>query len=295
MNIPFTMLPGSVITDEGQGHLPRFTVAPKTCGAHIYLHGAHVTHWQPSGHAPVLWVSRQSAFASDKPIRGGVPLCFPWFGAKADDASAPMHGLARTAEWQLSEAHERDDATQLVFVPREAVGTKDGWPQQAAVEFIVTAGSQLEMEFRVANQSQSTLQYEIAFHTYFAVSDVRHIEISGTEGLKYFDKVAQEERQQEDAPLRFIGETDRMYNGTQSTCVLRDAGLKREIRVEKSGSNSTIIWNPWFDKARKMPDFGDEEWTGMVCIETANAGSDAVTLQPGQSHTTRAIIQVRRI
>ncbi len=295
MNIPFTMLPGSVITDEGQGHLPRFTVAPKTCGSHIYLHGAHVTHWQPSGHAPVLWVSRQSAFAGDKPIRGGVPLCFPWFGAKADDASAPMHGLARTAEWQLREAHERNDATQLVFVPREAVGTKAGWPQHAAVEFIVTAGSHLEMEFRVVNQGQSPLRYEIALHTYFTVSDVRHIEISGTEGLKYFDKVAQEERQQEDAPLRFTGETDRMYNGTQSTCVLRDAGLKREIRVEKSGSNSTVIWNPWIDKARKMPDFGDEEWTGMVCIETANVGSDAITLQPGQSHATRAIIQVRRI
>jgi glucose-6-phosphate 1-epimerase len=295
MQNPFLPLPTSVVPDEGQGHLPRFVVSSDACSAHIYLHGAHVTHWQPQGHAPVLWMSQQSAFATDKPIRGGVPICFPWFGPKADDNSAPMHGLARTDDWQLREAQEQDGATRLVLVPDEAVTTKAGWPQEATVEFIVTVGSTLEMEFHVANQGQSTLSYEIALHTYFAVSDIRQIEISGTEGATYFDKVAQQQRQQEDALLRFEGETDRLYNGTQNTCTLRDPGLKRQIVVEKSGSNSTVIWNPWIDKAGKMPDFGDEEWNQMVCIETANAGADAVKLAPGETHITRAHISVQHV
>jgi glucose-6-phosphate 1-epimerase len=295
MNDSNLSLPAGVALEPAQGGLPRLEIHNQNAAAEIYLHGAHITHWQPASQRPVLWVSSQSTFAPTKAIRGGVPLCFPWFGPKADDATAPLHGLARIAEWQLRSATEENGATQLAFVPTAEVVSQNGWPQDAAVELNVSVGKELEIAFSVTNRGQSTLQYEIALHTYFAVSDAQQIEIRGTEGAKYFDKVAQSSAQQDAAPLRITQETDRVYFDNQSTCILRDAGWNREISVQKSGSNTTVIWNPWLEKARNLPDFGDEEWTQTVCIETANAGANAIVLAPGQSHRTHARIAVQSL
>jgi glucose-6-phosphate 1-epimerase len=139
-------------------------------------------------------------------------------------------------------------------------------------------------------------QFEDALHTYLSVSDIRHIAISGLETARYLNKVPQlEMREPSGATLRFMEETDRVYMDTLETVILQDPGFARKITVAKTGSRSTVIWNPWIDKSRRMPDFGDDEWTGMVCIETANVGANAVTLQPGQSHSTQALISVNHI
>lgn len=278
---------------SGQNDLPRWTIENQHATAEIYEHGAQLMHWQPKNQEPVLWLSAQSTFAPDKAIRGGVPLCFPWFGPKANDEQAPAHGIARIGNWRLTGFSQPDlHSNAVVFEPDEAMRAHPDWPDGCQVQHRVAIGAELEMNFSAYNAGQSTLEFEIALHSYFAVGDVRQIEILGLEAAKYFDKVAGVERDAEQAPIRFSGETDRVYSDIQSQCVIVDPIKNRQI-VVRSASQSTVVWNPWIDKAARMNDFGSDEWTQMVCVETANIGRNRVRLEPGQTQVTSANIKLR--
>jgi glucose-6-phosphate 1-epimerase len=257
----------------------------------VYLHGAHVTAWQPAGASPVLWVSRDSLFEPDKPIRGGVPICFPWFAAHPTDASAPMHGFARLADWRLAEASASRGAVHLSFVLTADEQSSPSWPHRFRAEFRVGFGATLDMALDVSNPGPDPLTYEAALHTYFAVGDIRKASVTGLGGVEYLDKVEGFARKRQDAaPLVFAGETDRIYLDTEATVVIHDPVLKRRVEVGKSGSQSTIVWNPWIARARALADFGDDQWIEMLCIETANVRERAVTLEPGSHHSMRAAV-----
>ncbi|MDF2439883.1 MAG: glucose-6-phosphate 1-epimerase [Abditibacteriota bacterium] len=286
------LLPAGVRFDNGRGNLPKLVIENEHATAEIYLHGAHLTHWQPSGQEPVLWTSEQSVFASGQAVRGGVPICFPWFGANTSDPDAPLHGLARLMDWKLLSAVESDEGTIVTLTP-EQPHESQGWPRGCEARFAITVGAKLEMLFVVANTDDESIAYEIALHTYFAVGDAMQIEISGTQNQKYFDKAAGSDAEQDGSPIRISAETDRVYFDSNATCVLHDPVLKRDITVSKDGSLTTVVWNPWVDKAATMADFGDDEWKQMVCIETANAGRNAITLAPGESHSTTAVLEVQ--
>jgi glucose-6-phosphate 1-epimerase len=289
-----TTLPSSVSLEPGQGGLPRLTVVNPMARAEVYLHGAHVTAWQPAGHAPVLWMSRASYWDAARPIRGGVPICFPWFGAHPSDTSAPSHGFARLRDWTLIEA--RDDgqgATHLAFRLTGDAPAPAAWPHPFEATFRVSVGPALLMTLEVRNPAAGAFSFEEALHTYFAVGDVRRVEITGLEGADYLDKVGgTTRRSQGPEPIRFTAETDRVYLATQQACTISDPAQGRRIVVRKSGSDATVVWNPWVAKAKAMPDFGDDEWPGMVCVETGNVNVHAVTLAPGASHAMTAAIEV---
>lgn len=289
-----TTLPPSVVLAPGNGGLPRLTITNDRASAEIYLHGAHVTAWQPRGHAPVLWMSGTSYWQDAKPIRGGVPICFPWFGPHASDPSAPGHGFARLLDWTLVEARDdADGATHLVFELPAPTPPPAAWPHACAATFRVTIGSSLTMALEVRNPGSEPFTFEAALHTYFTVQDVRTIAIRGLEGTEYLDKVGGTTRRRQGAdPIRFEGETDRVYLATQAACTIDDPGLRRRIVVGKRGSDATVVWNPWVAKAKAMPDYGDDEWPGMVCVETCAVNVHAVTLAPGASHTLTATIDV---
>lgn len=272
---------GKAAVVAGQGGLPRVDVTTAAATGSVYLHGAHVTAYQPAGCAPVLFLSDKSHFTADEPIRGGVPICFPWFGPKADDPQAPAHGLARTAAWSLDDVVERDNGVAATLAHR--IDPFD-------VRFECAFGSALSMTLHVTNTGDRPQRFEAALHSYFAVADVREIHITGLEDAAYFSKVEKDHKPATGEPIRFTGETDRVYQNTETTCVLHDPGMNRRITVEKTGSRSTVVWNPWIDKAANMPDFGDDEWPGMCCIETANVGPNAVTLDPGDSAAIRTQI-----
>ncbi len=287
-------LPPSVRLGPGRNGLDRLAIATVRCTAEVYLHGAHVTAWQPTGADPVIWVSGDSHFHADKPIRGGVPICFPWFAAHATDASAPMHGFARLREWALSGAEDRDGEVQVTFLlTDDETSRRSAWPHKFRAEYRVTFGDRLALALDVTNAGDVPLTFEAALHTYFAVANVREVGVTGLERTEYLDKVEGFARRREgDAPIRFAGETDRIYTQTESTCTIHDPGRRRRIAIAKTGSQSTIVWNPWIDKARAMPDFGDHEWPSMLCIETANVRDAAVPLEPGSHHTMTAVIAV---
>ena len=288
-------LPPSVRLGAGRNGLERLAIATGRATAEVYLHGAHVTAWQPSGAEPVIWVSGDSQFHPDKPIRGGVPICFPWFSAHATDASAPMHGFARLREWTLSGADDRGADVQVTFrLTDDDISRRSAWPHRFTADYRITVGDHLALALDVTNTGDAPLTFEAALHTYFAVKDIRQVGVTGLAGTEYLDKVEAFGRKREsDAPIRFAGETDRVYLDTESTCTIHDPGFRRRIEIAKTGSQSTIVWNPWIDKARAMADFGDDEWPSMLCIETANVRDAAVRLEPGSHHRMTAVMGVR--
>ena len=291
-----TPLPGSVRLVSGRGDLPCLDVATPHGAAQVYLHGGHVTAWHPS-HAdrPVLWMSERSYFQRDKPIRGGVPVCFPWFGPHPADPGAPAHGFARIEDWTLSDASESGDGSVVLVLTLEGEASHRAWPYRYRVNHRVEIGTTLKMTLEVHNPGDAAVRFEEALHTYFAVSDIEQISIAGLRETEYLDKAGgMARRTDHDDAIRFAGETDRVYEETGAACVIDDPGIRRRIVVTKSGSRSTVVWNPWIDKARAMADFGDAEWRGMVCVETANVGQASVILEPGGIHAMAAAIAVER-
>jgi glucose-6-phosphate 1-epimerase len=291
-------VPG-VTVEPGQGGLTRVTVETAIAAGHVYLHGAHVTHYQPRGRGPVLFVSGESLFAAGKAIRGGVPVIFPWFGAKADDPKAPQHGFVRNVPWKLRGITAGPDgAVAVTFAFGPSAETRKVWPHEFELLYAITFGAALEMSLQVRNAGTTPFRYEEALHTYLAVADVRKATIEGLGGREFIDKVDGFRRKtQPPGPFTLDGETDRVYLNTPDTVVVNDrnatepAGGVRMLSVEKQGSASTIVWNPWIAKAKAMADFGDDEWPRMLCVETANAAENAVTLQPGKTHTMRAAVR----
>jgi len=273
--------------EQGHGSLTKATVTTSNATGELYLHGAHVTGFQVPGQKPVLWMSKKSLFESGKAIRGGVPICFPWFGPNAADPKAPSHGYARTKPWRFASAVASADGNLTLELQTEI--------NDFAAAFFVTFGKALEMKLQITLLSSASgpARYEAALHTYLGVSDIRSVSIVGLETTDYIDKVDSGKiKPASGAAIRFSGECDRVYLDTTATCLLKDPGFARTISVSKFGSHSTIVWNPSIEKSAKMADFGDDEWQGMVCIESANVASNSIELRTGESHTMAATISV---
>jgi glucose-6-phosphate 1-epimerase len=278
-------VPGSITIDAGCGGMPRVAISTPLCRGEIYLHGAQVTAWQPAGHAPVLWMSSQSWFAAGKAIRGGIPVCWPWFGPSAEPGR-PAHGLARFADWQLASVHSEADGT-VVVIMRLVVAAP-------AAEVLLTArfGRRLDVELSACNTGASAIAIGEALHTYLAVADVRRIAVRGLGRAPGEDRCAQPFAITGAEPLTVAAETDLFFAGHTGEVVVDDPILNRRIRVAKRGSASTVVWNPWIAKAARMPDFGDHEWPGMICVEAANALADGYPLAPGATHRLATVIEV---
>jgi glucose-6-phosphate 1-epimerase len=286
-------LPAALRFEAGSGGLVRAVVAVAAAEAHVYLHGGHVTHYRPAGHDALLFLSERSSFVEGTAIRGGVPVVFPWFGARAGDPSAPDHGFARTREWTVESVERPDDdsvAITLVLGPDD--GTRGIWPHDFRLRHRVAVGEQLEMTLEVENRSREPLTFEEALHTYLLVGDVRQVSVTGLGGATYIDKTdGMNRRTLAGDPLRLIGPTDRVFLDTRASCAVTDPVLARRLIVDKQGSATTVVWNPWREKAETMADLGHDAWRSMLCVEAANAADDAIHLAGGQRHTMRVVIR----
>ncbi len=270
-------IPGMVAVSGGCGGLSRVCVTSPCSTAEIYPHGAHVTGFRKNGEPPLLFMSDSSVFRTGKAIRGGIPIIFPWFG---DREGHPAHGYARTAEWEFHDSSVLADGSIRLVFRLPASGNFE-------VMSLVTVGECLSLELDVRNAGESDETFENCFHTYFEVGDIDTVSIHGLTGCGYFDKVASKTRIETAASIRIAGEVDRVYSGTTATVEITDPTLGRTIRVAKSGSASTVVWNPWIAKSKAMADFGDNEYRRMVCVESGNVGEDKVTLSPGDQSTLK--------
>ena len=287
-------LPASVRLETGRGGLPVLLVDGPAARAEIYLHGATVTRWTPSGFDQVLWLSSASRFTGDAAIRGGVPICFPWFGAQSGHPEAPSHGFARLSQWSLVGA--QDDGTDVTIrlgpTDEDATGAS-AWTHRFEAIYTVVVGSRLSLALQVTNLSDETVGFEEALHTYFDVREIRAAEVTGLEGTAFYDRLSGPEPVPgEPDPVRFASETDRIYLGTRASTMVRDAEAGRSVLISKDGSDATVVWNPWVDKARAMDDFGDDEWKRMVCVEVGNIREATIHLAPGGSHTMMTTFEV---
>lgn len=264
--------------------------------ASLCLQGAHLMSWQPgSQKTPVVWLSRDAKLAAGKSIRGGAPVCWPWFGAHPTESAFPGHGYARTVPWRVIESGaEPDGATRLSLRLVASEKTREQWPHECNVDLTVIAGETLRMELTTENTGSSDFVIGEALHTYFQIGDIGAVSVSGLEGCGYWDKVGGSSLKRQDGEIRFSGETDRVYINTAAECVIHDERLKRRIHIAKSGSLSTVVWTPWFDKANKMGDLGQPDgWREMLCVESANALDNQVKVAAGTRHTL--IVEYRAV
>jgi D-hexose-6-phosphate mutarotase len=272
---------GRVTFLDGQGELPMLEISTAWSTAEIYLHGAHVTQFRKKDEPPLLFVSQCSRFNEGQPIRGGVPVIFPWFGPRE---GLGQHGFARVKTWDLKEFAPAPDGSVSVRFRLPDFPEASAFPPFTA-DYIVTVNQSLTLQLVVTNQSKDAeFAFENCLHSYFEVGDVTAISIKGLNGLSYLDKVAGfVEKTEASNALRVASEVDRVYLDASGTVEIFDPRLGRKILVEKQGSASTVVWNPWITKARQMPDFGDEEYERMVCVESGNVASNSISLPPGGS------------
>lgn len=268
---------------EGENKFAKFAISTQ---------GAQVTSYQPNNSEEIIWMSEKSHYQLGHPIRGGIPVCWPWFGVHPTEYEKPSHGFARRLEWDVKSVKLMDDkeTIKITFELTNDEKTKKWWPYEFKLRNVITIGKQLEVELTTKNSGAEEFQITEALHSYFNISDISNISITGLENTTYIDTLDAKEEKRQKKKIRFDSEFDNIYVNTENECIINDPGFKRNIKVSKEGSRSTVVWNPWIEKSKKMSDFGDEEYQTMVCVETTNAANDIRTIAPGKKHTIKAII-----
>lgn len=278
-------IPGRVSVLEGNGGLPKLEVTTDASSAEIYVHGAHVTDFKKRGEPSLLFTSQCSRFEAGQPIRGGIPIIFPWFGARDGEGA---HGFARNASWLLNETTSTPAGGVSLRFAFPGARQNALWPSFSAY-YTVTVADRLTLELVLTNTAPGqNLALENCLHTYFTVGDISTVSVHGLKGVNYFDKVDgfAPKTESQDA-IRVSSEVDRVYLNTPATVEIRDPSLGRKILVEKSGGAATVVWNPWIAKSQQLSDFGNEEYLRMICVESGNVAAHKVTLAPGESTVLR--------
>lgn len=285
-------IPGKVEFISGKGGFVNAVVRNGISECVVCLYGGHVMSFKPDGKRDLLWMSKFSYFEEGKPIRGGIPVCWPWFGAHPSGSEMPSHGFARISQWKVKSVTEGKNFTELALsLSDRDLSDKRFKTQPFELEISLKCGKTLEVELSTMNSGERDFKLTEALHTYFSLSDIRKISISGLDGAEYIETAGGiRENKTQSGNILFNSEVDRIYTDSVCDCVISDPGLGRKIRISKQGSRTTVVWNPWIAKSAKMPDYGDNEYPEMVCVETVNAGSDSITLSPGKIHRMKTIL-----
>ncbi len=277
---------------RGAGGLDYVHVQAAAGSARLCLQGAQLLEYRSVSSAEsLLWVSESASPLRGQALRGGIPICWPWFGPHPERADAPAHGYARIRPWALEQARRVGDAVALklrLLGPHDASEAAG----DAELELDVEVGESLRLRLRTRNRGNQVLRMTQALHAYLRVGDVRRLRLSGLDGATCVDKLDGMRNSVQRGDLSFDGPIDRMFVGTESVCVVDDPILRRRIRVSKEGSHSTVVWNPWREGAASIPDMREASWDRMLCVEAGNVERDLVTLQPGSEHVLGAHYQL---
>lgn len=275
----------SVSIEQTDSGLEYINVASEFCSAKIFLQGAQLTEFTPSGKKPLIWVSSEEDYQEGKGIRGGIPICWPWFGVNPNP-EWPIHGVARTSLWRADEVAEQDDEIKVSLTLPMAQVDETYWPHKSKlkVEFILT--SKLEVRLTTTNLSSETITFTQALHTYFPTPSIVDTKVDGLQGSKYieFDEGPFDQNEL----VGFARETDMVYTQAPETQrIITPDGI---IEVGRENSSSCVLWNPWIDKSKRLSNFADDEYHTMLCLEAANVMNDSAVVAPGESHTLATTI-----
>lgn len=284
---------GEVGFSEMDGDLVFITIANKYADAEICLYGAHVTSFTPHNRMDLLWMSPESSFEIGTPIRGGIPVCFPWFGPHKTDTEKPQHGFGRLMYWDVDQTVSLPNGETFVKLKLcSSEETKAFWPHDFCAELSITVGQKLSVSLKVANTSFEPFEYSSALHSYFNLSLIDNIAIEGLQNAKYHSQLEPGDFVQETPELKIEKAETRHYYETESTCVINDPIFRRRILVEKSGSRNTTVWNPWKEATLKIADIPDDGYQTFVCVETVNAFDGCIQLNPGEEHEMGTVISL---
>lgn len=258
--------------------------------------GAHIISYQIDGDEPLIWSNPGAVFKHGKAIRGGMPICWPWFGnfqrnpqsvqaMRQSTEPANAHGEVRALDWELMGMGEDGDALIVEFIQPKAEGHLPGWPHTVGLKLQIRLDSALNVSLVSFNAGPEDVTLSQALHSYFAVSNIKQVTIEGLDGVSYLNTLESWETQNvQVGDITFTGETDRIYQDTADLISIVDPEWKRRIQIQTIGSNSSVVWNPWIEKTKTLGDMEANGWQNMVCVETANVMSDIVTLKPGDMH-----------
>jgi glucose-6-phosphate 1-epimerase len=271
-------IPDALTFEEGPGGLIFTNITTPTATARICLHGAHLTSFIPKGQEEVLWLSPDAIYHPDKAIRGGIPICWPWFSAHPSDPIQPSHGYARLSQWKIAVTSMPDPNTVEIQLTLPGCSLK------------ITVSDTLSLQLTTHNNTDAHITLTSALHTYLRISDISKIHVQGLDHTHYLDDVDGSKLKSQTSDVTIEQEVDRRYENTTSDILVHDQN--RTLRVTKTGSHSTVVWNPWSNRAAEIADMPDNGYQTMLCIEAANAGSDIITLAPGASHTLGTEISI---
>ncbi len=281
-----TAISANVVTKTHPNGLEYIEIDTPLCNATIFLQGAQIDSFIPKGEAPLLWVSSADDYQVGSGIRGGIPICWPWFGMNAN-ADWPQHGFARTRIWSLDSVQQQGQALELTFSLPISQEDKQYWPHDSKVEVIFILTNELKVTLVNTNLGDETLELTQALHTYFPIADVHKLTATGFTGAQYIE-FAKGPYQQQGDEVKFDRETDRVYTHLGLTQQLHTPnGI---IKVQRQNSHSAVLWNPWIDKSKWLTRFNEEDYLTMVCLEAANVLEDRVVLKPKAQHSLTTII-----
>lgn len=287
-----SFLPDCMTQVEIAPGYPVLEIQHPAATARIALHGGHIMDWTPAGEDAVLYMSPEAVIELGKPIRGGIPICWPWFGLHPTDAAKPPHGFVRTQMWQLEEVVSGADRLDVVLSLSSSEETMAIWPHEFSLQLRVSIGAQLEATLVVRNPGSAPWTMSGALHTYFCVADVTKADVRGLHGTQFIEGRLSPEKRLQKGSVKIDQEVDRVYL-SDAAVEVEDTVGGRTLVIEKAGSRSTVVWNPWIEKSKRLSDLPDNDYPRFLCIETTNAGEDAVTVQPGGTHRLTTRIRVR--
>lgn len=262
--------------------------------ARIFLQGAQLTRFQPKDNPDVIWCSPTAEYRVGQAIRGGIPICWPWFGALdknplaiqqqlSDLHSAPAHGFARLAMWQLDHIEDLATHTEVTFSYHHCADHL--WPFNCELTIRFDVGRELQMHFMVSNKDTNSFHFSHALHSYFPCESVHLVEVTGLEEAFYIDALDDWNRKQQSGPVQFRREVDRIYLDTAEQLTIQHASEKYSIVVDSNDYACAVVWNPWADKSKRLSGFPDDAYHGMLCVESANVLQYAQSLGPGESQS----------
>ncbi|MGE5504371.1 MAG: D-hexose-6-phosphate mutarotase [Actinomycetota bacterium] len=278
-------IPGRVAIAEGPGGFAQVVVTTPEAEAVISTYAGQVLSFRPRGQDDLMFLSDTAFYAPGKAIKGGVPVCWPWFGPDPEGKGRPGHGFVRNRQWELRLTEVTADGPVRVCLGLvDSEETRGIWPHAFDLELEVLVGTELELGLTTRNRGDAPFVLGQALHTYFKVGDIGRTEVMGLGGCRYLDKMDGGAEKRQQGPVTVDAETDRVYLGVGDRLEIVDQSLGRRIAIATSGSTSAVVWNPWAATAKAMADLGDDDYKVMLCVETCNAEADTVTLAPGAVH-----------
>jgi len=257
--------------------------------------GASVVSYVPVNGCEMIWVSESAIWDGTKPVRGGVPVCWPWFGQSVNEGW-PAHGFVRNAVWQIDEIYENSAGEHVLIMSIESDEmTLDTFPYEFLLELKVVLGEKLQISLITTNTGSEAFEFTEALHTYFAVGNANAIEVSGLEGSTHSDKLTDLPDQFLSAPLVVYPPMDSVFLNHSGEARIQDAGNHRQIVIEKENSASSIVWNPGFENSQPFVDMKNDAWPNMLCVESGNVLENAVTIQASEQHALTVLLSQQPI